>query len=137
MALKLTVHSHNFSSVRKRRQTLICRLVLLLPLPDSGHTQESRARSCAACAGMVDTWVNDSGHGLQQGLKQMLQTSVTSLRRRFAEVWLRTLVRLHVTSGYSRNAEVSAVLRVAGLGYGPPSCVRYCPVTDGVRQCKE
>ena len=20
-------------------------------------------------------------------------------------------------------------------GYGPPSCVRYCPVTDGVRQC--
>ena len=137
MALKLTVHSHNFSYVRKRRQTLICRLVLLLPLPDSGHTQESRARSCAACPGMVDTWVNDSGHGLQQRLKQMLQTSVTSLCRRFAEVWLRTLVRLHVTSGYSRNAEAGAVLRVGGLGHGPPSCARYCPVTDGVRQCKE
>ena len=36
-------------------KTLVCRLVLLLPLPNSGHTQESRARSCAACPGMVDT----------------------------------------------------------------------------------
>ena len=60
------------------------RLVLLLPLPDSGHTQESRARSCAACPRMVDTWANDSGHGLQQGFKHMLQISVTSLCRRFA-----------------------------------------------------
>ena len=76
--------THSFSCIRKRRQTLICRLVLLLPLPDSGHTQESRARSCAACPGMVDTWANDSGHGLQQGFKQMLQISVTSLCRRFA-----------------------------------------------------
>ena len=30
-----------------------------------------------------------------------------------------------------------AVPWVAGFGYGPPSCVRYCPVTDGVRQCYE
>ena len=28
-----------------------------------------------------------------------------------------------------------AVLWVSGYGYGPPSCVRHCPATDGVRQC--
>ena len=65
-----------------RNKTLVCRLVLLLLLPDSGHTQQkSRARSCAACPGMVDAWSNDNGRGLLQGLRQMIQTFVTLLCR--------------------------------------------------------
>ena len=82
MALKLTVHTQFFLYQKEETDTYL--LVLLLPLLDSGHTQESGARSCAACPGMVDTWANDSGHGLQQGFKQMLQISVKSLCRRFA-----------------------------------------------------
>ena len=35
----------------------------------------------------------------------------------------------------SQSGRACVVPWMAGFGYGPPSCVRYCPVTTGVRQC--